>query len=67
MAICTHHIALGGLEKDLLAALEGCATAAECEALLGRVAMVEVHLMARETPAAVDARHVTKLAEELGR
>jgi hypothetical protein len=67
MAIRTHHIALGGLGKDLLAALESCATGAQVEFLLSRIPMVEVHLVSREAPAAIEARHLTKLTQKLRR
>ena len=67
MTVRTHNIALRSLREKLLATLE-CGTArTQLEHLFGWVSMIEVHLVARETAAAVRARHFTKLSKELGR
>ena len=60
-------IAFGRLGQELCTALQGSAPSAQAELLGGWVAMVEVHLMAGEAAATVEAGNLSKLAEECRR
>jgi len=67
MAVRADDIAFGCLDQELLAILERGAALQEVERLLDRIPMVEVHLMARKSTAAIDARDLAKLPEERSR
>lgn len=67
MTVRTDDIALCRLGKDLLSILERGSAGAEGERLRRLVAMVEVHLVRGEAPAAVMAWDVSELPQECGR
>src|SRR6476661_3498493 len=67
MAVCAHDVAFRELGEQLCSILQPSAGGAQVEALLARVAVVEVHLMPGETAGTVGAGHVPKLPEELDR
>jgi hypothetical protein len=64
MAVRADDIALRCLGQQLGAILEGRSAAQEVEALLMRVAVVEVHLVRRKPAAAIGARNLAELSQE---
>lgn len=66
MAVHADHVALRGLNEKLFSALQGRPTRAEIEALLTRIAVVEVHLVSCESSAAIEARDIAKPTKEFG-
>ena len=66
MAICADNVALGRLRADLRAALQGGPAGAQIEALRGRVAVVEVHLMTGETTSAIGTWDLAERPQERG-
>lgn len=66
MAVHTYDVALRCFGKDLRTVLERRAAGAECEPLLSRIAVIEVHLMRLKVPAAVKTRNIPKLAQKRG-
>jgi hypothetical protein len=65
VAVRAHNIALRDFSEQILAVLQD--RLGKPEALRRGVAMVEVHLVRLEAPAAIGARHPAELSEELGR
>ncbi|HUG30713.1 MAG TPA: hypothetical protein VMQ65_09420 [Candidatus Limnocylindria bacterium] len=64
VAVRAHDVALGYFGQELRSALQGSSARAQRELFSARVAMVEVHLMAGEAAATVEARDLSELAEE---
>jgi len=67
MTVRADHVTFCCLREQLSATLEGGSAGAEVERFRAWVAMVEVHLVAFEPPAAIRARNVPELSEELCR
>jgi hypothetical protein len=62
VAVRTNDVALGDLFEQSLPVLQHRARARQVEGLLGRVAMVEVHLIWLKGSAAIVARNAAQLA-----
>ncbi|MGH2446104.1 MAG: hypothetical protein ACRDGD_08710 [Candidatus Limnocylindria bacterium] len=65
VAVRAHDVAFGYLGEHLRGCHEGGPSRSDIERLRGRIAVIEVHLMGLERPAAIGARHPAKVAQEL--
>jgi hypothetical protein len=64
MAVGTNDVAFRRLREDLSPALERGPAGAKVERLLSRISMIEVHLVACESTAAIGARNFAERPQE---